>query len=168
MRELTSGLIYSPDLNKLIYSNEFLVNSGLNLQSVYDKLGNYAEYISEDDRDLLYAKSMNIEIFNELPKNFDYTLLNEINLDEAIISLIKLYPQFETNILDEYEFVLRNDHNILLLKMAFILKNHLNKFKTNVYLMRGSGISSFLLYVMDLNKVNPCIFGLDYKDFWKE
>ena len=53
MNQLSSGLIYSPDLNKMFYSNEFIVNSGLNLQSVSSKLGEYAEYISEDERDLL-------------------------------------------------------------------------------------------------------------------
>jgi DNA polymerase III alpha subunit len=52
------------------------------------------------------------------------------------------------------------------LKIAFLLKRHLDSKNEKVYLMRGSGISSFIFYAMGLNKVNPLKFGLDYKNFW--
>ena len=166
MNQLSSGLIYSPDLNKMFYSNEFIVNSGLNLQSVSSKLGEYAEYISEDERDLLYAKSMGIKIFDESVKEFDYSLTQTVHLDKEIEILKNHFEDYQDIIGEEYEYIKQTPHNILLLKIAFLLKRHLDKFNTNVYLMRGSGISSFIFYVMGLNKVNPLKFGLEYRNFW--
>ncbi len=166
MNQLSSGLIYSPDLNKMFYSNEFVVNSGLNLHSVSKQLGSYAEYISEDERDLLYAKSMGIKIFDETVNEFDYSLTQTVDLDREIELLKNDFVDYSDEIDEEYQYIKQTPHNILLLKIAFLLKRHLNKFNTNVYLMRGSGISSFIFYVMDLNKVNPLKFGLEYRNFW--
>jgi len=166
MHQLSSGLIYSPDLNKMFYSNEFIVNSGLNLQAVSNKLGNYAEYISEDERDLLYAKSMGIKIFDETVKEFDHTLISTVHLDKEIEILVNNFEDYADIIKEEYDYILQNKHNILLLKIAFLLKRHLDKINTTVYLMRGSGISSFIFYVIGLNKVNPLKFGLEYRNFW--
>lgn len=166
MNEISSGLVYYPELNKLFYSNDFIMNSGLNLQNVSDNLGVYAEYISDDERDLLYAQSLGIKIFDETPKDFDYRLVGTVDLDMEIKNLLKEKPEFEDFILEEYDYIKNAEHNILLLKIAFLLKRHLDKNNSRVYLMRGSGISSFIFYSMGLNKVNPYKFGLDYKNFW--
>jgi len=167
MLQLTEGLIYSKELNKIFYSNDFINNSGLNLKSVSDMLGDYAEYISEDERDLLYAKSNGIKVFDETPKDFNHLLLGIVDLDKEIEILKKNNPNFSDFIQQEYDYVSQNDHNLLLLRISFLLKRYLDKTSNNVYLMRGSGISSYILYVIGLNKVNPYKFGLDYKDFWK-
>ena len=166
MKQISSGLVYHPELNKLFYSNDFIMNSGLNLQNVSKKLGLYAEYISDDERDLLYAKSLGIKIFDEKPKNFDYELSGLVDLDVEIKKLIEEKPDFEDFILEEFEYIKNAEHNLLLLKIAFLLKRHLDSKNEKVYLMRGSGISSFIFYAMGLNKVNPLKFGLDYKNFW--
>ncbi len=165
--QLSTGLMYLPELNKVFYSNDYIINSGVDLKSISAKLGSFAEYISDDERDLLYAESIDIKIFDEEYKDFDYTLKSEIDLDSEITKLQELNPDYSDNINDEYEYVCKNEHNILLLKMAFILKNHLDRLKSNVYMMRGSGISSFLFYTMNLNRVNPLKFNLDYRNFWQ-
>ncbi len=167
MIQLAEGLIYSKDLNKIIYSNDFIVNSGLNLESVSELLGNYAEYISEDTRDLLYARSSGINVFDEKVKECDFTLSGYVNLDKEIEILKKNNFEFSNIIQEEYDYVSLNTHNLLLLRISFLLKRHLDKTSTGVYLMRGSGISSYILYVIGLNRVNPHKFGLNYKDFWK-
>jgi DNA polymerase III alpha subunit len=166
VNQLASGLVYYPDLNKLFYSNDFIMNSGMNLQHVSDKLGVYAEYISDDERDLLYAKSLGIKIFDEKPNEFDYKLSGMINLDVEIKKLVEEKPDFEEFILEEYDYIKNAEHNLLLLKIAFLLKRHLDSKDKKVYLMRGSGISSFIFYAMGLNKVNPLKFELDYRNFW--
>lgn len=166
MNQLATGLVYYPDLNKLFYSNDFIMNSGMNLQQVSDKLGVYAEYLSDDDRDVLYAKANGIKVFDETPKDFDYKLSGMINLDAEIKRLVEEKPDFEDFILEEYDYIKNAEHNLLLLKIAFLLKRHLDSKDKNVYLMRGSGISSFIFYAMELNRVNPLKFGLDYTNFW--
>jgi len=164
---LSEGLIYSEELNKIVYSNDFIVHSGMNLVKVSELLGRYAAYISEDNRDLLYARSLGINIFDEEVKEFDFTLSGCVDLDKEIELLKKNNPNFADAIQDEYEYVSLNEHNLLLLRIAFLLKWHLDKTSNGVYLMRGSGISSYIFYVIGINKVNPRNFGLDYKDFWK-
>ena len=74
--------------------------------------------------------------------------------------------EFQDVIQEEFEYVSQNEHNLLLLRIAFLLKRHLDKKSNGVYLMRGSGVSSYIFYAIGLNKVNPYKFGLDYKDFW--
>ena len=166
MNQLPSGLIYSPELNKLYYSNDFVVNSGLNLQDIATKLGIYAEYISEDGSDLLHARSIGIKTYRETKKEFDRTLSAEVNIDVEVKKLVSLYDEYSDLIIEEYNYIKHTEHNKLLLKIAFLLKAHLDNLHTEVYLMRGSGISSFIFYLMGLNKVNPLKFGLDYKNFW--
>lgn len=166
MRQLTSGVIYSDDLNKIIYSNDFIMNSGLNLRKVSQLLGQYAEYISEDEKDILYARSLGIKIFDETNNNFDYSLSGIIDLDKEIEELKEKKCDMRELIQEEYEYVCQHQHNILLLKIAFLLKKHLDKTSNGVYLMRGSGVSSCIFYAIGLNKVNPYMFGLDYKEFW--
>jgi len=143
------------------------MNSGLNLKKVAELLGNYAEYISEDHRDLLYARSSGINIFDEEVKELDFTLLGYVDLNREVELLKEKNPDFADVIQEEYNYVSLNEHNILLLRIAFLLKRHLDKTSNGVYLMRGSGISSYIFYVIGINKVNPYNFGLDYKDFWK-
>jgi len=166
MDELAPGLIYLSDLNKLVYSNSYIINSGSKLSSISNDLGTYAEYISDDDRDLLYAKSIGVKVFNEIVNEFDYSLINDIDTDREIDKLKKQFSELSDLIEDEYDYIKLSAHNILLLKMAFILKKHLDSLNTSVYLMRGSGVSSFIFYLIGLNKVNPIKFGLDYKNFW--
>ncbi len=166
MNQLAEGLIYSDELNKIVYSNEFIMNSGLNLERVSELLGSYAEYISDDERDLLYAKSNGIKIFDENAKGFNYSLSGFVDLDKEIEILKSKYPDFEDVIQEEYEYVCQNEHNVLLLRIAFLLKRHLDKHSNGVYLMRGSGVSSYIFYAIGLNRVNPYKFGLSYKDFW--
>lgn len=166
MNRLAEGLIYSDELNKIVYSNEFIMNSGLNLKKVSELLGGYAEYISDDERDLLYAKSNGIRIFAEEENDFDYTLTGFVDLDKEIEILKSKNPDFSDAIQQEYEYVSQNEHNVLLLRIAFLLKRHLDKNSNGVYLMRGSGVSSYIFYAIGLNKVNPYKFGLSYTDFW--
>lgn len=166
MYQLSTGVIYSPELNKIFYSNEYIMSTGVNLQQVSNKLGVLAEYISDDERDLLYAKSKGIKIFDETPNSFDYALTKQIDIDNAINELIESNKEHELAILDEYNYIKKHEHNIMLLAMAFILKRHLNSVGSFVYLMRGSGVASFIFYLIGLNKVNPIKFGLDYKNFW--
>jgi hypothetical protein len=166
MRFLSEGLIYSDDLNKIIYSNDFIMNSGLTLEKVSDFLGNYAEYISEDERDVFYAKSNGIKTFDEKEKKFDYSLSGFVDLDKEIQILKNKNSEFSTLIQQEYDYVCKNERNLLLLNIAFLLKKHLDKTSNGVYLMRGSAVSSYIFYIMGLNKVNPYKFGLNYMDFW--
>ena len=166
MTQLSAGLIYSPELNKLCYSNEFVVNSGLNLQNIATKLGIYAEYISDDERDLLHAKSVGIKTFTETENEFDYSLVEDVDVEREIEILLIQNPDYVEYIASEFDYIKNTEHNILLLKIAFLLKQHLDSLNTNVYLMRGSGISSFIFYAIGLNKVNPLKFGLDYTNFW--
>ena len=109
---------------------------------------------------------MGIKIFDESVKEFDYSLTQTVHLDKEIEILKNHFEDYQDIIGEEYEYIKQTPHNILLLKIAFLLKRHLDKFNTNVYLMRGSGISSFIFYVMGLNKVNPLKFGLEYRNFW--
>lgn len=166
MNQIANGLIYSNELNKLIYSNDFIMNSGLNLKDVSNVLGNYAEYISDDERDLLYARSNGVKTFDEQINNFNYSLSGFVDLEREIELLKDQNPNFSNIIQKEYDYVSKNEHNLLLLRIAFLLKRHLDKTSNGVYLMRGSGVSSYIFYVIGLNKVNPYKFGLDYKDFW--
>jgi hypothetical protein len=166
MNQLAEGLIYSEELNKLIYSNDFIMNSGLNLDNVSELLGSYAEYISDDERDLLYAKSNGIKIFDENLRSFNYSLSGFVDLDKEIEILKNKNVDFADVIQEEYDYVSQNEHNLLLLRIAFLLKKHLDKHSNGVYLMRGSGVSSYIFYAIGLNKVNPYKFGLSYMDFW--
>jgi hypothetical protein len=166
MNQLAEGLVYSGELNKIVYSNDFIMNSGLNLQKVSELLGNYAEYISDDERDLLYAKSNGIKVFDESVKGFNYSLSGFVDLDKEIEILKGKNPDFADVIQDEYDYVSQNEHNVLLLRIAFLLKRHLDKHSNGVYLMRGSGVSSYIFYAIGLNRVNPYKFGLSYMDFW--
>lgn len=167
MTQLAEGLIYSEELNKIVYSNNFIMNSGLNLEKVSELLGNYAEYISEDQRDVLYARSSGINIFDEKVRELDFTLSGYVDLDREVEILKENNPDFTDVIQEEFDYVSLNEHNLLLLRIAFLLKRHLDKTSNGVYLMRGSGISSYIFYVIGINKVKPYNFGLDYKDFWK-
>lgn len=166
MNQLAEGLIYSDELNKMFYSNDFIMNSGLNLESVSDMLGDYAEYISDDERDLLYARASGIKTFDESVKGFNYSLSGLVDTDKEIEMLKDRKPDLADVIQDEYDYVKHNDHNLLLLRIAFLLKRHLDKTSNGVYLMRGSGVSSNIFYAIGLNKVNPSKFGLDYRNFW--
>lgn len=166
MNQLAEGLIYSEELNKLIYSNDFIMNSGLNLDNVSELLGSYAEYISDDERDLLYAKSNGIKIFDENLRSFNYSLSGFVDLDKEIEILKNKNVDFADVIQEEYDYVSQNEHNLLLLRIAFLLKKHLDRHSNGVYLMRGSGVSSYIFYAIGLNKVNPYKFGLSYMDFW--
>jgi|SaaInlStandDraft_4_1057021.scaffolds.fasta_scaffold55754_2 hypothetical protein len=166
MQELAEGLLYSDELNKMFYSNDFIMNSGLNLERVSDMLGSYAEYISDDERDLLYARASGIKTFDENIKSFNYSLSGLVDTDTEIELLKEENPSFGDVIQEEYDYVLQTDHNQLLLRMAFLLKRHLDKTSNGVYLMRGSGVSSYIFYAIGLNKVNPYKFGLDYRNFW--
>lgn len=166
MHQLAEGLIYSNELNKIIYSNEFIMNSGLNLESISTMLGEYAEYISENSKDLLYARSSGIKTFDENVKAFNYKLSGLIDPEREIEILKERNPELSEIIDEEYDYVKKNEHNMLLLKMAFLLKRHLDKTSNGVYLMRGSGVSSYIFYVIGLNRVNPHKFGLDYRNFW--
>lgn len=167
MYEVTEGLIFSEELNKLFYSNSYIINSGMNLEGVSDLLGDYAEYISDDDKDLLYARSTGINIFNESVKKFNYSLSNIIDVEQEIELLKEKKPNLSNLIDDEYNYIKNDTHKVLLLKISFLLKRHLDKTSNGVYLMRGSGISSNIFYAIGLNKVNPSKFGLDYRNFWK-
>lgn len=166
MTQLSAGLIYSPELNKLCYSNDFVVNSGLNLQNIASKLGIYAEYISDEERDLLHAQSIGIKTFTESKNELDYSLSEDVDVEREIEILLIQNSDYSDIIQEEFDYIKNTEHNILLLKIAFLLKRHLDNLNTNVYLMRGSGISSFIFYAIGLNKVNPLKFGLDYKNFW--
>jgi len=166
MTQLSTGLIYSPELNKLCYSNDFVVNSGLNLQNIASKLGIYAEYISDEERDLLHARSIGIKVFTEEKNELDYSLSSDVDIEREIEILSIQNQEYSDIILEEFNYIKNTEHNILLLQIAILLKRHLDAMNTNVYLMRGSGISSFIFYAMGLNKVNPLKFGLDYKNFW--
>ena len=166
MNQLAEGLIYSEELNKFVYSNDFIMNTGLNLESVSDLLGSYAEYISDDERDLLYAKSNGIKVFDEKLRGFNYSLSGFVDLDKEIEMLKSKNSDFAHVIQEEYDYVSQNEHNLLLLRIAFLLKKHLDKHSNGVYLMRGSGVSSYIFYAIGLNKVNPYKFGLSYMDFW--
>lgn len=167
METLTDGLLYCDELNKIIYSNDFIINSGLNLDDVSDLLGEYAEYISNDEKDSLYARSKGIKLFNEDVSTLNYSLSGFVDVEKEIELLKEKNPEFAEVIQSEYELVCQNEHNILLLKISFLLKRHLDKTSNGVYLMRGSGVSSYIFYAIGLNRVNPYKFGLDYKDFWK-
>ncbi len=166
MKKLAEGLIYSDEHNKLFYSNSFIMNSGLNLEKVSDMLGSYAEYISDDERDLMYASSNGIKVFSDNIKPFNYSLLNYVDLEKEITQLIQKFPDSSDYIREEFNYICKHNHNELLLKMAFLLKRHLDKTSAGVYFMRGSGVASYIFYVIGLNKVNPYKFGLDYRDFW--
>lgn len=166
MNQLAEGLVYSDELNKLVYSNNFIMASGLNLQKVSEMLGSYAEYISDDERDLLYAKSNGIKTFDEGVRDFNYSLSGFVDLDKEIEILKSKKPDFADVIQQEYDYVCQTEHNVLLLRIAFLLKRHLDKNSNGVYLMRGSGVSSYIFYAIGLNKVNPYKFGLSYTDFW--
>lgn len=168
MRQIAEGLIYSIELNTVVYSNEFILNTGMDLTKVAGMLGNYAVYISDDERDVLYARSSGISIYDECVKQFNYSLLGFIDLDRDIELLKDKHPDFINAIEEEYEYVSKNEHNLLLLRIAFLLKRRLDKTSSNVYLMRGSAVSSYIFYAIGLNKVNPYRFGLDYKDFWND
>ncbi len=167
MYEIAPGLIFSEEMNKLIYSTEYIINSGLNLEEVSNLLGNYSQYISENDKDLLYARSTGIKIFDENVIPFNYTLSQYVDTDKEIERLKEIKPNLSNLIDEEYEYIKKHDHNLLLLRIAFLLKSHLDKTSTGVYLMRGSGVSSNIFYAIGLNKVNPSKFGLDYRNFWK-
>lgn len=166
MQQLATGVVYSEELNKIVYSNEYIINSGVNLKKVSEILGYYSEYISDDDRDILYARVNDIPVFREDVKSFDYSLAGFVDLDKEIEYLKNKHPEFANIIQEEYEYVSQNEHNLLLLRIAFLLKKHLDNTSNGVYLMRGSGVASYLFYVIGLNKVNPYKFGLDYMDFW--
>jgi hypothetical protein len=164
---IADGVIFVEELNAIVYSNEYILNSGKSFSNLLTTINDYMSYISTNEKDILYAKSLGAKIFNEGLIPLKYDLIKNISLDHEILKLIENNPEYETLIVEEFEYIKREEHNILLLKMAFILKDELDKLKTNVYMMRGSGISSFLLYVIGLNKVNPIKFDLDYKNFWK-
>ncbi len=166
MTQIAEGLIYSSDLNKIVYSNEFIINSGLNLETVSKILGDYAEYISDNEKDLLYARASGIKIFDETVKEFNYKLSGMVDIEKEIEQLKERNPHLSNVIQEEYNYINNHSHNILLLQIAFLLKRHLDKTSNGVYLMRGSGVSSNIFYAIGLNRVNPLKFGLDYRNFW--
>lgn len=167
MYEIAPGLIFSEEMNKLVYSTEYIINSGLNLEEVSETLGSYAEYISENEKDLLYARSTGIKIFDESVKPFNYSLTSIVDTDKEIEILKEQKPELIDLINEEYEYIKKHKHNLLLLRIAFLLKRHMDKTSSGVYLMRGSGVSSNIFYAIGLNRVNPSKFGLDYRNFWK-
>ena len=87
MTQIAEGLIYSSELNKIVYSNEFIINSGLNLETVSKILGDYAEYISDNEKDLLYARASGIKIFDETVKEFNYKLSGMVDIEKEIEQL---------------------------------------------------------------------------------
>lgn len=167
MYEIAPGLIFSEEMNKLVYSTEYIINSGLNLEEVSETLGSYAEYISENEKDLLYARSTGIKIFDESVKPFNYSLTSIVDTDKEIEILKEQKPELIDLINEEYAYIKKHNHNLLLLRIAFLLKRHMDKTSSGVYLMRGSGVSSNIFYAIGLNRVNPSKFGLDYRNFWK-
>jgi DNA polymerase III alpha subunit len=168
IRELVQGLVYVEELNALVFDNKFIINQGLSLESLKTQINEYYEYISDDEKDILYAKSKNIKIFKQKNIPFNFDLVEQVEIEEKIKELKEQYPQYIEEIEDEYEYIKDYEHNILLLKIAFYLKTIFKERNMKRYLMRGSGISSFILYLIGLNKVNPKKFNLDYKNFWKK
>jgi len=165
--ELDVGIAYSKSYNKIIFTNDFIFKSGKNLHTIKRMIGSYGAYVSNDKRDRVYAKSLGIDIFDDSINNFDYTLIMEIDITKEIEKLKQDHPKSLDVIDEEFLFLKKNEHNILLLKMAFILKYHFERCNTPAYMMRGSGISSYILFLIGLNKVNPIKFNLKYDDFWK-
>jgi len=166
--ELDKGLYYLEKKNKFVFENDYVKEKGKSLKEIFSELGFNTEYLSDDDRDMIYVKSKKFNTYDKKTKySFDYELLDEINLDEEIEKIKKIFYEFESIIDKEYNYLKQNEHNILLLKIAFIVKKFLKENGVEVYMMRGSGINSFILFLLGLNKINPLLYGLDYKDFWK-
>jgi DNA polymerase III alpha subunit len=169
MIEIDKGLFYLENKNKFVFDNDYVKQKGKKLVEIFNELGMNTEYISDDERDMIYAKSKGFNVYNKKTKYpFDYELIENINLDKEIEKLIHIFSEFKDIILEEYEYLKQNEHNILLLKIAFIVRNFLKENNVGVFMMRGSGINSFILFLIGLNKINPLLYGLDYKDFWKK
>ena len=170
--EIEEGLVFSPDNLCLYYDNSFIIKSGETVSEISERLGLYSEYISDDDRDILYAKCKGIQTYSGNKKEMDTRLMLNIELTDKIQELIETKYKENPNIdvdlaIDEFNHLVKNKHNTILLKIAFILKEWLDNRSNGVYIMRGSGIASYLMYLLGLNKVNPIKFNLDYKNFWK-
>ena len=168
MIELDKGLYYLEKKNKFVFDNEFVKEKGKRLKEIFNELGFNTEYISDDERDILYAKSKSFNVYNKKTKYpYDYELIESVNLDDEIRKLKAVFNDFVDIIEEEYDYLKKNEHNVLLLKTAFIVKKFLKENNVDVYMMRGSGINSFILFLIGLNKINPLLYGLDYRDFWK-
>lgn len=68
----------------------------------------------------------------------------------------------------QYELVLFEERDMLpVLRHLIFLVDH---FRANSILWgvgRGSSVSSFILFLIGINRINPLIFGLDIKEFLK-
>lgn len=68
----------------------------------------------------------------------------------------------------QYELALFEERNMLpVLRHLIFLVDH---FRANDILWgvgRGSSVSSFILFLIGINRINPLIFGLDVKEFLK-
>lgn len=164
--ELSDGLFYLDELNKIVYTKEYIIGSGKSINELRSEL-DYAEFLSDDTDDNEYILSKGLRLFSEDKKAFCYDLIAELNLEDEINKLIDQFPNYVVEIEQELEYIFKFEHNILLFKMALILKKYFDKKELCVYMMRGSAVSSFILYLIGLNRINPMKYNMDYKNFWK-
>lgn len=165
---LDKGLFYDMLSNKIVFTNDYLLTHDIELKNTLGALGLYAAYYSEDPRDNHYAKMKGITLYQGDRLDFNHSIADVIDTAKEIKVLMVEFPEYADLIKEEYDYLKAEYHNELLLEIAFLVVKKINEDTNGICMMRGSGISSFILYLIGLNKVNPLKFGLDYRNFWKK
>lgn len=143
------------------------------------------------DLDSVFAMpSTDVLLYNETVKVFDSDYAQLLTATDAQYSDIRWFDHWTTP--DEYqaidiadycysrcdsvEEIARVQHELALfeernmipvLRHLIFLVDHFRKHNILWGVGRGSSVSSFVLFLIGINRINPLIFGLDVKEFLK-
>lgn len=119
--------------------------------------------------DIVYGGniSSDVEEICPVPEDESHT---EEDID-AVISIITSSPRYEESMMDrvekEIEFFDRTNNILFLLKCVDLV----DKMKKNNVVWgvgRGSSCASIIMYIIEVNDINPLLFDIPFSEFSKE
>lgn len=144
------------DIIKSFYNNRlpFIVGA-FEEEALYKKA-----VLSEIIRDPLFIIPENSSDIWFMPSDF-----KEINIEEFLYSLCKTQEEIERV---SYELSLYKKLKLyMLLRFLIFFSSTIRKKKLFIGLGRGSSVSSYVLYLLGIHKVNSLKYNLDIHEFLK-
>ena len=158
--------VYSEDaVIELIYQNP-----KLDISKIFTEVDQYNSALEELDIDLpklpaLETKTEDLQLFDKnnyeqwyMPKKYENINVLQWLLDKCQTDAEKLRVQEEYSRYQEKNFI-----KVLQFLIYFVDTLRANNIVWGVG--RGSSVASFCLFLIGVHKINPMLYGLDYKEF---
>ena len=169
--DILGNPIYNADqLIDLMYNGRVNDIVNLPLQHDYDT----DQYLAVKDQlwlpEILLYNSIDVELgnFDAVNQNnwFMPDSYKQLNIKDGLFS--KQLTSIEIDRVSE-EYNLYESHNMLnLLKWLIYFVDHCRANSVVWGVGRGSSISSYILYLIGIHKINSIKYNLDYKEFFKD